>query len=195
MFSAYCLTLVRGIAPGEFMRRLGARVLRDAAPLDEWFVETSFDYWDTPHHGDVQFIGATTVPGDGGDWTLAFEVNGYLGVVPELMVPVSMGTRLVTHRYNNGNGHGDFMWIEDGDLRLDFEPLFAFQRSGSAPDGLLDEMREIGFDLDPETDEIGPSTSGAFALAERLTGVRVTEALVEGASFLCGEAAVVRGRE
>ncbi|MEV5571726.1 DUF6461 domain-containing protein [Spirillospora sp. NPDC052269] len=188
LFSAYCLTLVRGVAPDEFMRRLGARILHQARPLDLDFYETAFEYWDEPHYGNVQFIGATSVPGDGGEWTLAIEVNGHLGVTPNVICPVSAGTRLVSHRYNDGNGHGDFMWAEDGDVRLEFEPLFAWNRAGSTPDALLDDMRQIGFDLDQDGDDVGPSTSGAFALTERLTGIRVTEALVDEAVFLCGEA-------
>lgn len=124
LFSAYCLTLVRGITPREFMDRLGARIMFDALRLGEEFTDLSFQYWDEPHHGDVQFIGATAVTGDGVDWTLALEVNGHLGVTPSVVVPVSAGTRLVSHRYNGGNAFGGFLWIEDGDVRLDFEPLF-----------------------------------------------------------------------
>ncbi|RFU43092.1 hypothetical protein DZF91_03030 [Actinomadura logoneensis] len=189
LFAAYCLTLVRGIGPDEFLRRIGARILHEALPLDEQYFESSFDRWEAPHYGNTQFIGATSVPGEGGDWTLAFEVNGHLGVTHELVVPASAGTRLVSHSYNEGNAHGYFMWVEDGDVRVEFEPLFADVREGRTPDALLDDMRGIGFDLDSDREEVGPTTSGAFALAERLTGVRVTEDLVTGARFLCGEAA------
>ncbi|MEV4252514.1 DUF6461 domain-containing protein [Spirillospora sp. NPDC049652] len=192
LFSAYCLTLVRGIAPDEFMRRLGARILYDAMPLDERFLQTSFEYWDAPHYGDVQFIGAMSVPGDDGDWTLAYEMNGHLGVTPDVILPVSAETRLVSHRYNDGNAHGSFMWAEDGDVQVEFEPLFAHHREGGTPDALLEDMRQIGFVLDPDTEDIGPTTSGALALSERLTGVRVTEELLNGATLLCGEAADVR---
>ncbi|MEV5706414.1 DUF6461 domain-containing protein [Actinoallomurus sp. NPDC052274] len=190
LFSAYCLTLVRGITPREFMDRLGARIMFEALELADEFFDLSFQYWDQPHYGDVQFIGATTVAGDGGDWTLALEVNGHLGVTPSTMGPVSAGTRLVSHRYNGGNGVGGFSWIEDGDVRLEFEPLFAGNREGSTPDALLEDMRQIGFDLEDDREEIGPTTTAAFALAERLTGVRVTEAMLDDAVYLCGTAAV-----
>jgi hypothetical protein len=103
LFSAYCLTLVRGVTPQEFMDRLGARMMFDALEFGEEFIDLSFQYWGEPHHGNVQFIGATTVAGDGGDWTLAVEVNGHLGVTPPVVAPVSAGTRLVSHRYNGGN--------------------------------------------------------------------------------------------
>ncbi|WP_433173525.1 DUF6461 domain-containing protein [Actinoallomurus sp. CA-150999] len=189
LFSASCLTLVRGVTPREFMDRLGARIMFDALELAEEFTDLSFQYWDEPHYGDVQFIGAMTVAGDGGDWTLALEVNGHLGVTPSVVVPVSAGTRLVSHRYNGGNAFGSFYWIEDGDIRLEFEPLFAHHREGSTPDALLEDMKQIGFDLEEDREDIGPTTTAAFALAERLTGVRVTPAMLDDAVFLCGTAA------
>ncbi|WP_433327779.1 DUF6461 domain-containing protein [Spirillospora sp. CA-294931] len=186
LFSAYCLTLVRGVTPREFLARLGAQITFDALPLDQDFFDRSFECWDEPHHGDVQFIGATTVPGADGDWTLGLEVNGHLGVTPEVAISASAGTRLVSHRYNGGNGVGSFLWVEDGDPRLSFEPLFAYQRDGSSPDALLEDMERIGFVLDEDREDIGPTTTAAFALAERLTGVRVTEAMISDATFLCG---------
>lgn len=127
--------------------------------------------------------------GDGGDWTLALEVNGQLGVTPGTVSPASSGTRLVSHRYNGGNGAGRFCWIEDGDIRLEFDPLFADQRDGRTPDGLLDDMRQIGFRLD-DSEDIGPTITAALALGERLTGVRVTRAMLDNAEFLCGSAAL-----
>jgi Family of unknown function (DUF6461) len=188
LFSAYCLTLVRGVTPREFMDRLGAQITFDALQLGEQFSEISFDYWREPHLGDVQFIGATTVAGDGGDWTLALEVNGHLGVTSEMVIPVSAGTRLVSHRYNWGNGLGEFCWIENGEVRLEFEPLFAFSREGSTPDALLDDMKQIGFSLDENSQDVGPTTAAALALAERLTGVQVTKSMLDDAVFLCGTA-------
>lgn len=188
LFSGYCMTLVRGLTPQAFMHRLGAQITFDALRLNQQFFDISFDYWDKPHHGKVQFIGATTVLGDGGDWTLALEVNGHLGVTPQLMAPVSAGTRLVSHYDNDGNGSGTFCWIEDGDIRLEFETLLASRRDGSTPDALLADMKQIGFDLDADSDLIGPTTTAAFALAQRLTGVRVTDAMLNNAVFLGGTA-------
>jgi hypothetical protein len=149
----------------------------------------SFDYW-SAHLGDVQFIGATTVAGDGGDWTLALEVNGHLGVTPETVIAVSAGTRLVSHRYNDGNVFGEFCWIENGDIRLDFETLVANQREASTPDALLDDMKQIGFILDENSEDTRPTTTAALALAERLTGVRVTGTMLDDAVFLCGTARI-----
>jgi uncharacterized protein DUF6461 len=191
LLSAYCLTLVRGLTPREFMGRLGASIVPDVLRLDEQFYEISSGFWGEPHFGHVQFIGATTVAGDGGDWTLALEINGHLGVTYETVSPASSGTRLVSHRYNCGNGESEFCWLEDGDFRLDFEPLFAWQRDGSTPDALLEDMEQIGFGLEEDSEDIGPTITAAFALAERLTGVRVTLAMLDDAAFLCGTVALV----
>jgi hypothetical protein len=77
---------------------------------------------------------------------LAVEPNGYLGVTEAAVVPLSFGTRLVSH-FRNVNAVDHFYWIENGDIRLDFEPLFPADRFGSDPDGLVDVMRQVGFDL------------------------------------------------
>jgi hypothetical protein len=50
-------------------------------------------------------------------------------------------------------------------------------------------MKQIGFDLAEDPEDVGPTTTAAFALAERLTGVRVTAAMLDDAVFLCGTAA------
>ncbi|GAA4203018.1 DUF6461 domain-containing protein [Actinocatenispora rupis] len=190
LFSAYCLTLVRGVSPAEFLTRLGADVRPGPLPLGDEFVDLSFQYWGAPHYGDVQLIGATVARGGDADWTLAFEVNGHLGVTPSVMAPVAAGTTLVSHRYNGGNGVGWFHWLEDGVVRVEFEPLFATNRGGSTPDALLDDMARVGLDLSGAVrDEVGPTTTAAFALAERLTGVRVTPALLDDALFWCGTVA------
>ncbi|WP_069167993.1 DUF6461 domain-containing protein [Nocardia altamirensis] len=182
LFHGYCLTLVREVTPREFMDRIGAQITFDALPLGKQFSDISWRR-DEPDSG--HFIGATTVAGADGDWTLALEMNGgYLGVTEEIIGPVSAATTLVSHYHCVGLGR--FRCFEDGALRLGFEPLFSSDRWGSNPDGCLEQMRQIGFNLDEDREEIGPTTTAAFALAERLTGVRVTEDLLYSSEYLCG---------
>lgn len=178
---AYCLTLARGLTPAEFLARISARPEQARTGVDALF-EPSMGM--DEQLGDVRFIGVTTVTGEGADWALGIEVNGFLGVTEEVIVPLSAGTAVVSH-YRNVNALDHFYWIEDRDIRLDFEPLFASDRRGSASDAVMDAMREAGFDLldDGETEE---PTAAAFALAERLTGVRVTAELLEEAAYACG---------
>ncbi|MFJ4933278.1 DUF6461 domain-containing protein [Streptomyces pseudovenezuelae] len=115
-------------------------------------------------------------------WALMVEFNGYLGVTDALMRPLSPGRRVVSH-FLDVNAVDGFRWYEDGDLRLGFQPLFADERYASRPDELLAEMRESGLDL-TERDEDGGHddyyaslTGASFALAHRLTGIRVTPEL------------------
>lgn len=179
---AYCITLVRGMAPEELLERLRAT---DPIHLKgaESLVEPAYDAWDV-HDGDRLFIAAAQV----GDWVLAIEPNGYLGTLDQVILPLSQGTRLVSH-FRNVNAVDHFHWCEDGDLRLHFEPLFPFSRDGSDPDGLEPVMRQVGFDLSDKDDrQYQLNTEAAFALAEHLTGVRLTPELLEIAEFLCGTA-------
>jgi hypothetical protein len=188
IFEAYCLTLARGLTPAEFLARLGARPEAPRTGISALY-EPSYDVWaDNEQAGQYLFIGATPVSGNDSDWVLGVEINGHLGVTPKAIVPLSAGTRVVSHSRNVNAVHR-FYWIEDGDIRLHFEPLFPAYREGSTPDALVDVMREAGFDLlqDAQLDNPGEA---AFALAERLTGVGVTTDLLEESSYECGIARV-----
>lgn len=174
----YCVTLVRRLSPAEFMARIGAQV---QAPRTGWEA-----LWD-PSMGAMGadpmmlFIGATTVPGSGADWVMAVELGGHLGITEEIILRLSAGTTLVSHY-----GAGHFFWIEDRDLRLEFNPTEPAYREGSTPDALVDDMREVGLDISSDGDNTQISRAAAFALAERLTGVRVTAQLLASATYTCG---------
>jgi hypothetical protein len=177
-----CLTLVRGLAPGEFLGRLDAQPDRDRIGVETLF-EPSMKLWDSyPDSGLL--IGVATVRGDGGGWSLGVEFNGYLGVTEEVIVRLSAGTRAVSY-YRHNEAVDRFCWAEDRQIRLAFSPFDPLDRNGSTPDALLDTMRAVGFDLSEEgEDEHYPEAT--LALAERLTGVRITPELLEEASFACG---------
>lgn len=184
---AYCLTLTRDLAPEEFLARIGARPVPDCTGVSALF-EPSLNLWG--EHGDEAglLIGVTTAAGDGGNWALGVEINGFLGVTDRIIVSLSEGTRLVSH-FRNVNAAGRFCWVEDGDVRLEFDPLFATDRHGRTPDALLSIMPGVGFDLREDGEAEHPAEA-AFALAERLTGVRVTAELLEDAVYKCGIAPV-----
>jgi hypothetical protein len=118
----------------------------------------------------------------------------YMGVTPEIAKPLSVGTRLVSH-FRNVNAVKDFCWIEDGDIRLSFEPAIPAYRYGSDPDGLVQVMRDVGFDLeDGQQSEaavaegVAARSGTVFALAEYLTGVKLTAQLLEELTYLCAVA-------
>ncbi|GLZ07114.1 hypothetical protein Acsp03_45800 [Actinomadura sp. NBRC 104412] len=127
---------------------------------------------------DEQLIAVTIVDGA---WALAVEAGGRVGVTEEAVVALSAGTRLVAHQRGAG-GSGRFSWAEDGDVRASFDPNVPSRREGSTPDEPLEAMRAAGFDLDGDERRF----HAAFALAENLTGVRVTSEILETSSFHCG---------
>lgn len=178
---AYCLTLVQGLDRAEALRRLDAEPAGHQNGVRD-FIRFAHDSF--PWRGGPFVIGAVELD----DWTLLVESNGYLGVTTAVIRPLSAGTRVVSH-HRNVDAEDCFCWMEDGDLRLRFEPLFPYDRDGSDPDGLLEVMREVGFDLrDDEDRDYELHTEAAFALAEHLTGVRLTQDLLESADYLCGKA-------
>jgi uncharacterized protein DUF6461 len=182
LVESYCLTLARGLTPTEFLTRIGAQPEQIRTGV-EVLLEPSMDLW-RQFDGDQLLIGVTTAQGADSEWALGIEFNGFLGVTEELIVPLSAGTRLVSH-YRNIEALGHFYWLEDEEIRLDFEPLFASERAGSTPDALVDVMRAVGFDLSEDGENTQP-TEAAFALAEYLTSVQVTSELLEQATYTCG---------
>lgn len=178
MSLGYCLTFIRELTPDEVLDRWGVRQrehIQGALPIAERAAET----WDSVGSREL-FVAVT--PADG--WSVMFEWNGFAGVTQWIMAPVSAGTSTVSH-YLNALGVSHFMWLEDGEVVLSFEPLFPFRRLGSRADDLGPEMVEAGFDLreGPERTFDNP-TGTAFALAERITNVRVTPSFLEGAIFV-----------
>ncbi|MFH7594517.1 DUF6461 domain-containing protein [Streptomyces racemochromogenes] len=175
---AYCFTLVRGLTPDEVVTRLDGRPEAPLQGIAE-VTDAAFAQYDGTE-GDRQLIAMTTV----GAWTLLIEPNGYLGVTEDRVLPASAGTSWVSH-FVNINAVGTFLWAEDQVLRLCFDPMFPEDRWGTAPDRLLDVMRRIGFPLDEEPPAVDLSGPAAFALAEHLTGVAITPALLQDTTFTC----------
>ncbi|MEU1184678.1 DUF6461 domain-containing protein [Streptomyces sp. NPDC005820] len=66
------------------------------------------------------------------------------------------------------------------------------EHGGGAPDDLVDAMTRVGFDLGPRGED--PSVAGRLALAEELTGVRVTAGLLARDTCLTGHAGRPPGR-
>lgn len=181
----YTMTLVRGVAPAELLALVGAEPRGACEGVGELMdanneFADAFDTWP-----DCFIAGAFTVPGDGGNWTVALEFGGDLGTRPRLMEALSAGTRAVSHSSNSGKPLHFFHWYEDGESRTVFE--WPSRRSGSTPDELVPLIREVGLDPDGDGDPDVDRKAAVFALTERLTGVRITEELLRNASYLLGE--------
>ncbi|MFI5866636.1 DUF6461 domain-containing protein [Streptomyces sp. NPDC051546] len=181
----YTLTLVRGLAPARVLEVVGAEPA-DVCEGFDGLVSAHDELLDVYGYSPDSFLaGAFAVPGEGGDWTLVMEFGGDVGTRPRFMEALSAGSRAVSHTSNGGKPMDFFHWYEAGELRLTFES--PADRAGSTPDELNGALSELGLnpsgDPDPGVDE----KAAVFALAERLTGVRVTEELLRDAVYVTGE--------
>ncbi|MGC5014992.1 DUF6461 domain-containing protein [Streptosporangium sp. DT93] len=162
-----CLTYVHGLTPEEVIARRGGR--------PESFTPTSF--WDmggTVESGEP--LGVTTI----GDWVLTIESGGS-GIAEEVIMPLSAGTRVVSHYFLSIKDLDHFYWIEDGELRFCFIAQEGY--SEEVPDELVETMERIDALYPPlPTPHRGPM----FLLAERLTGITLTPHLLEEPTYLGG---------
>ena len=128
---AYCLTLVRDIDPIDLIHRAHGRVRGRATGVADLFQAA-----DDMSYPGQRFVAVTCI----GAWTLAVEPNGALGVNVKAATRMSRGTRLVSH-YRNMNSDNQFCWIDDGAIRLSFEPASPSTGTGSDADALIDVLR------------------------------------------------------
>ncbi|MFI6848381.1 DUF6461 domain-containing protein [Kitasatospora sp. NBC_00085] len=181
----YSLTLVRGVSPEELLTLVGAEPRGECEGFEELIEEHQEFAEEQDDWAESSLVGAFTVPGDGGDWVLALELGGDLGMRPRLMEALSAGTRAVSHSGNAGKPMDFFRWYENGALRTTFEG--PAHRSGSTPDELNAVMREVGLDPAGDGDPAVDRKAAVLALAERLAGVRVTGELLRDAEYRTGE--------
>lgn len=186
--TGYTLTLVRGVTPVDVLRVMDAEPEGTCTGADA-LIRRQDELRDPADHWDESFLaGAFTVQGEGGDWALVLHIgDGGAGMRPRFLEALSAGGRAVAHSCNGGKPMDFFHWYEDGELRTAFEGPGA--REGSTPDALDSVMGEVGFtpaDDEGGTGEQADTKAAAFALAERLTGVRVTEELLRHAEYELG---------
>ncbi|MEU4733215.1 DUF6461 domain-containing protein [Streptomyces sp. NPDC023588] len=174
---AYCFTLVRGLPPAEVISR---REGRPAPPLQgiAEVGDAAFAQYDL-EDGARQLIGMTTL----GVWTLLIEPNGYLGVTEEPVLPASAGASWVSH-FVDVNAVGTFLWAEDEVLRPCFHPCS--RRTAGAPRPTYSSTSWSGSaSILRRRLRTRLSSPAAFALAEHLTGVAITPALLQDTTFSC----------
>ncbi|TMR94717.1 DUF6461 domain-containing protein [Nonomuraea basaltis] len=172
----WCLTFVRGIEETEALRRLGAAE-ESIRPLS---YQELTDEGLFPH---------TVLAGRLHGWVVLIERNGSEGTKPDAIRALSAGTELVSvtrHDYATDL----FVYAIDGDRLTSFDPRKPAWRYGSDPDRLLDAMREVGVDptylpgghvTGQEAISSGTPTMGeALMLAARLTGVVLTQEVLNG---------------
>ncbi|MGW3506460.1 DUF6461 domain-containing protein [Streptomyces sp. NPDC000994] len=166
---AYCITMVRGITPVEVLRPHAYKTAQ-------------------VQQGSHGYLGVAPLE----DWSVMVEPNGYIGTLDGVLSRLSAGRTAVSH-FRNVNAVDHFNWFENAELRLHFEPLFAYYRDGSDPDSLVTPMREVGFAVEEGTDDLDMVTPATFALAERVTGIRLTPEFLENTQFIEGLAPIPSG--
>jgi hypothetical protein len=85
--------------------------------------------------------------------------------------------------YDSENNDPAFLWVEDGDVRVSFNPQAAGWREGSDPDVLLAELKRLEFDLAEEPDYDEQAQLRVLALAERVTGLSIRAGMLRGLTY------------
>jgi hypothetical protein len=182
---AYCLTLAEGLTPAQFLDRISAVPSGTSEGLEAIGIRSQQLWEQDPVSRAI--IGVTEVrDADGSPWALGVEVNGFLGATPEVIGPLSAGTRVVSH-FANASAER-FYWMADGRVALTFDPLFPQDREGSESRAATGKLRAAGFSLADDAENIDHPTASAFALAQHITKVEVTRDLLETATYELGVA-------
>lgn len=180
----YTLTLARGVSPERALEAMGAEPRGAGVGIDP-IVEGTQELFMADAWAESCIAGVATLPGDGGPWALILTFDGGIAMRPRFLEALSAGSRAVMHSSNGGKPMHFFHWYEDGVPRTEFE--WFTDRSGSTPDELLPLMRDVGCDLDDDSDtDVYDDKAAVLALAERLTGVRLTEELLRTTDYLLG---------
>ncbi|WP_143235112.1 DUF6461 domain-containing protein [Paractinoplanes atraurantiacus] len=166
-----CLTFVKGRTEDEVAKALGGSVVGRITGLED-LNEQTFS------------VAVTQLTGG----ALIVEQYSQLGTDEEILETLSQGTDVATV-YHSENNDELFIWTKDGEIRVSFDFRNASWREGSDPDALLDVLRSMGFNLgpddpdDPEYVFDEEASSRAFNLAEHVTGIRLTEAVLTTSHF------------
>ncbi|WP_433828683.1 DUF6461 domain-containing protein [Actinoplanes sp. CA-015351] len=175
------LTLVRGRTPTEVIEQLGG-----STPARSIGVRRLTEQLESH---PARFVAAAAIDG----WTLIVEPD----TEPDMRAgrQLSRETVLVAHSAES------FLWARDGEILLQFDPADPAHRAGTDPNTLTPAMSRLGFDTGEapaaDTDENSSLDGDAgwgdaarhrersLALAEQLTGVRITLEALEAATFSC----------
>ncbi|GAA1015606.1 hypothetical protein Aple_009320 [Acrocarpospora pleiomorpha] len=169
---AFSFIFVRGFTPEQLVARMGGRA-EDFSwmTLDELMdAGARYDY-------KTEFVAVTSV----GDWAFVVQYNSWLGANDEFIVPLSADTRLVSLYHLDIKGLEEFRWVEDGETRFAFWAQDGFSE---VPDELVETMEQLDRDCGEHRWELyrGPG----LVLIERLTGIKLTPQILEGAAYLSG---------
>ncbi|GAA2210312.1 hypothetical protein GCM10009850_057710 [Nonomuraea monospora] len=171
-----CVSFVRSLTPLEALTRLGAGAADVEQVTFEEFQERTMWCIDADNFRS-SYVGAI----EAGGWTVLIQLwGGSIGLDRRSMRSLSLdGELVVVHRNLHASDY--FIYAVDGEQVTWFDQLGPHARTGSDPDRLVKEMREVG--LDPDHDWEGPGIDStfprSFALTKRITGVSFSKAMLD----------------
>lgn len=126
-----------------------------------------------------------------GDWALVVEPSGLRANYSARARMIEAGATAVAH-FKNVDSVSSFYWLVDGVERFRFDPIYVRDRSGPALAEIEVMLTELGYILEPEDEDdyFDQQTEAAFALAERLSGVRIDPDWLATTTFSCGTSPV-----
>jgi hypothetical protein len=176
----FCFTWVKGLTPQQVIQ------VSQGKELERIGWEQLVGSGDGQAAGaDRFFYGVAHV----GDWALLVEDNGTFGTTDTEARSLSMGTTLVSYSWKAG-GRGRVLVLDDGSYRLDFDPEAATKLSGWGISELAPVVEAAGFGTARvlRSGDQGEYRRyckwAAFAFVERVTGVAMTEDLLERLTYL-----------
>ncbi|WP_033337888.1 DUF6461 domain-containing protein [Catenuloplanes japonicus] len=178
---AYCVSLVRGRSAAGVVEALGGAgvvELRSLHRLVRAAEQVPFRTGKTYRATGMAFVAVAERDG----WAVVVEPNGFLFTQAEVYRPLSAGTRVVTV-YFSEHSAPLFLLVENGVVQLRMDPSVPESREGADPDAHAEALAALGF-RDGETSD-GQHRERAFALAERLTGVGLSQEFLTRTTFHC----------
>ena len=179
-FHSFCLALVKDSKVGDIIGQLP--VIEDLGSLSfSELHERSYRDWDS----DRLLVGLLQID----SWTAMYEINGFVGITPEIVMPMSKGRQIISHHYSDGNLSHSFNLYEDGRFTARVDPGIGIADLWAADPDMLSTltsmMRESGFDQTVQDNPDGQQhdRAAAFALTERMTGVQLQPHTIADATF------------
>lgn len=117
-FDSFCLAFIEDADIAEIIAQLPVIEEVGVLTFPDELRFRSYDDWNEAE----LLVGLLQID----SWTAMFEVNGFAGITPQIVLPLSAGRRIVSHHFSDGNGHGSFVFTKTVDSRRT-----SAQRSGS----------------------------------------------------------------
>ncbi|MBT0568642.1 DUF6461 domain-containing protein [Williamsia sp. CHRR-6] len=181
----YSLALIEASTAEMALAGLGASDDKIVRPGAQTAIQDAYDLGERlgVNGVDTQLIAAADLEG----WAILLQAPGFIPISPGPMKAIVAERNAVAH------GADRFVWWSGGNERISFEPLLprsdllgvlADRQPADAREEIISLIVEVGgIDLDENPDREIHHVAGSFALAERLTGVRVTEQFLREAEF------------